>query len=169
MSRPTETCSYRARILENRKEIFLLLLAMEPLSTAASVIAVVGAASKSCKHLLIFFRGQINRASDLRHYMTSLEALHSTLENINSLLIKHNLQTEQTSELFANITKFLVDIHAAEKRLHVVNKTIVRGGLRSARSRLEWSFSTRKWLQEFFEKIVMWHIIFSSELQAIQL
>lgn len=141
---------------------------MEPLSAAGSILAVLGAI-KSCKRLLDFFREQTAQASDLRCYTTSLEALHSTLENIRSLLIKHNLQTEQTLKLFSNITRFLVDISAAEKKLNALSRTIGRGGVRSVWMRLEWSMSTKRWLEGFFKKVVIWQMIFASDLQAIQL
>ena len=143
--------------------------AMDPVSGVASIIAVLGAASEICKHLLILFREQSSRASDVQYYTTSLEALHGTLDNIKSLLTRHNLKTQQTSNLFSNLTYFLTDIQIAEKKLRPSNKATVRGGFHSAWSRLEWSFSTKRWLEVFSVKVNMWHMIFSYDLQAIQL
>ena len=142
---------------------------MDPVSGVASIIAVLGAASEICNHLVIFFREQSRRASDIQCYMASLEALHGTLENIKSLLTRHNLKTQQTSNLFSNLTNFSVDIQIAEKKLRLSNRATIRGGFHSAWSRLEWSFFTKRWLEVFFAKVNMWHIIFSYDLQAIQL
>lgn len=142
---------------------------MDPVSGVASIIAVLGAASEISKHLLTLFREQSSRASDVQCYTTSLEALHGTLDNIKFLLTRHNLKTQQTSNLFSNLTRFLVDIQIAEKKLRLSNKATVRGGFQSARSKLEWSFSTKRWLEIVFAKVNMWHIIFSYDLQAIQL
>ena len=113
------------------------------LSGAASIIAILGAAIVSSKQLVIFFRTQTNQASDVRYCCTCLEALHNTLENIRSLLIKHILKTEQTSRLSSNISRFLVDVGAVETKLKILKGFTGRGGMRSAWSRLEWSFSTK--------------------------
>lgn len=142
---------------------------MDPVSGVASIITLLGAASTVCKHLVIFLREQRNRASDLRCYTTSLDTLRGTLDNIKSLLTRHNLKTQQTSNLLSNLTRFLEDIHDAERTLRLASGATVRGGIHSTWSRLKWSTSTKRWLKNFFAKVNIWHMIFSYDLQAIQL
>ena len=54
----------------------------EPISSLASVITIAGSATESVTALLIFFRRFRNAPTQVHHWLTMLESLHSTLSSL---------------------------------------------------------------------------------------
>lgn len=141
---------------------------MDPFSTTANAIAVIGITCKTCQSLYYFFSEISDAPKDVRQHFQALQSLGSVLSNIQVLFAHSEVQPHVSVEFKACLRECIADVHTVETKVCKVNSSFQKGRLHRTWARLKWSSSTDHWLGKFFDRIQTYHTIFSLELITIQ-
>ena len=137
---------------------------MDALSGAAGILAVLEATCKSSKFIHHFFQSIIDGPSEVQHSYHTIQALLNTLLDLQSLCRVSELDTQQTGRLLTNTKQYLVDVQAAEKRINRIDQQFAARGFRRTWTRIQWALGNNPWLNKFFERVKLWHIILTGDL-----
>ena len=141
---------------------------MDPLSAAASVVGLLSVAGNSCKSVLVFFRSFSDAPADIQSQYVSIQSLQTTFTALGTLYA--NLPTSEQSNhgLAAKTTVFLGKIEVIEDKIRLSNAMLSRGTIHRTWARIKWSLAADRWLEKFFDGLIIWNIVFSNEVAAVQ-
>lgn len=141
----------------------------DPLSVSVSVLTLVGIAGESCQHLFNFLRTVSEAPKEVQRQIATLQALASTLRNIESLGKDDCAGVGFTSEFRVRIDECMVDLHAIESRIRKVNDQMEGGKTRRTWARLKWSLTADLWLNKFFARVQIYQASFALDLLTLQM
>lgn len=148
----------------------------EPLSSTASVIAVVVCAAESTEFLFRFFRDTSRVPETVRQLHKALKSLHITLTALQDAGTTSNSHVQFSSHLRQRLRECLTHFEAWSSKIARIDSEIDQ----SRSNRHQWERKTRrswqkvKWLiageqefSHFLETIKLYHAEFSLELLTL--
>lgn len=144
----------------------------DPLSSAASLIAVLGFSLQSCKYLVGFFQGIAGAPTHVRHNVLWLQALHSTLSELHGLskdIHFHCAHIELPSGFNARIEECKTDLLETESRIRRVSQNLQGTRMLQTWTRVKYSFAADQWLANFFRRLQTYHTVFTLDLMTTQM
>lgn len=134
----------------------------DPLSVAASVLAVAGCAAKSCEYIYKALRLVSEAPNDLQHHITALQALQSTFTGIVALENDVRITALITPELKARLHACMLDLQAMERHANSLHARIEEGRARRMWAKMRGSaVEQRQTLKGHLRRIESYHMNFS--------
>lgn len=126
----------------------------EPLSGAASILAVLNLAAQSCGCLYDFFRSFLDASEDLRHYAVTLQALQSAFTRISALETEFSDPHLSTPDFHFRMQECMLDLQALEALIKPAQNRYDRDSARKIWARMRWaSVDQKAKLRRRLEKI----------------
>ena len=142
----------------------------DPLSVAASVLAVAGFTAKSCECLYKALRLFSEAPNDLQHHVTAIQALQSTFAGIAALENDAPDAGLITPELKARLQACMLDLQAMERLARAFHAQLEEGRTRRAWAKMRWSSThQRHTLERHLSRIESYHISFSLDLLLLNM
>lgn len=142
----------------------------EPLSVAASVVAVAGFAAKSCECLYKTLRRFSEAPKDLRNHITAVQALQSTFAGIAALENDASIAELITPEFKARLHACVLDLRAIERLAKSFHAQLEEGRARRTWAKLRWSLpNQRQTLKTHLSRIESYHMNFSLDLLLLDM
>jgi hypothetical protein len=142
---------------------------MDPISATASVLALLTAATDSCKFLSKNIRTIYNAPVDIQAQCDIIEAMLATLTRISVLWKDLPPPIAVSSELSQKLTSFVEEIEDVKISMKQLSKSLTRGSVHGAIVRIKWTAFGTDRLSRFMKRTIHWNSIFSNEIQAIQM
>ena len=142
---------------------------MDRLSAVANVLSVLEAACNSTQFIYKFFQSITNGPSEIQDRCDAIQALRSSLMNLQSLCRTSELERQQVAVLLANTEKCLGDVQAAEKQIIQIENNLAINGIHRTWTIVRWALDRNTWLDRFFERLKMWQSIFTRDLVMLHL
>lgn len=142
----------------------------DPLSVAASVLAVAGFAAKSCECLYTTLRLFSEAPEDLQHHITGVQALQSTFAGIVALEKDAPNAALFTQEFKFRLQACIADLEAMEKRAKSFHAQLEEGRARRTWAKIRWSSADqRQRLKSHLSRIKSYHMSFSLDLLLLDM
>jgi Fungal N-terminal domain of STAND proteins len=142
----------------------------EPLSIAASVLAVAGFAANSCECLYKTLRLLSEAPKDLQHHLTAVQALRSTFAGIAALEKEVPVAELITPEIKARLHACMLDLQAIERLAKSFHAQLEEGRVRRTWAKMRWSsLDQRRTLKSHLSRIESYHMNFSLDLLLINM
>ena len=142
----------------------------DPLSVAASVVAVAGFAVKSCECLYKTLRLFSEAPDDLQHHVTNIQALQSTFAGIVALESDAPNAALITPELKARLQACMLDLQAMERLAKSFHAQLEEGRARRTWAKMRWSSThQRQTLKRHLSRIESYHMSFSLDLLLLNM
>jgi hypothetical protein len=146
---------------------------MDPLSATASVLALIEGTSKSAKYIYCFFRNVVDMPLEVKNYCVSIQALTSTLTEIQTLWCTGNFEPQQTTQftqLSQSVRECLADVQVAEKRIGRIEKDLKAKKARRTWTKVKYGLIKEgPWLEKFFGRVRMWNNFLTYNLVLLQM
>jgi Fungal N-terminal domain of STAND proteins len=143
---------------------------MDPLSAAASVVALLDAACKSSKLIYSFFRDIVDGPSVVQNHCIFLQVLQGSLTQLREICAIVELQNEHAMKLRTNVNQCLKDLKIAERRIIMVDRNMKSGNMRRTWALVRWAlFKGDPSIDNFFSRMKMWQSTFACDLMLLQL
>ena len=148
----------------------------EPLSSTASVLAIIACAAESTKVLLKFFRNISRVPENVRHLHVALKSLHITLTSLHDASTRSSSNLHFSSHLRHRLRECLIHLEAWSSKIAKVDNAIDkdRPSCHQWKHKTQRSWQKVKWLlageqdiSHFLEIIRLYHTEFSLELLTI--
>ena len=145
----------------------------EPLSTAASTIAVVGFAAESSKLVFRFFHDLAHMPAYLHDSFLALNSLHVTLDHLQEHGARPNAKYRFSAHFCDRINECLKDLKAFEVQIAEIDAIFGRkaalkrdwnGKARRSWERMRWLIVGEQETKRFLEKIKIYQNEFFLEL-----
>jgi hypothetical protein len=140
---------------------------MDPISTVASVVTLLGAAGGSCKFFYEFIYDIIEAPVEIRACNTRLESLDCTLSTLLQIYSSLPQDTPVDTILIIRIQEFLDETKAVQGRVGAISSWTSLGRGQRMRARCRWLATDRR-LQKFFASLEQWNTVFSQAMLAVQ-
>lgn len=143
----------------------------DPLSIAASLIAVLGLAGGVCRQLSDYFNRIAKVPTTVQHCSAWLATLASTFDKIQLLGSEIHLlnQPIQLPEGFHHrLNECTADLQAIERRVDRIRKNLGRNRALRTWARVKYTMLDEQCLQEFFQRLQMYQSMFSLDFVIVQ-
>jgi hypothetical protein len=142
---------------------------MDPLSVSASVITLLAAATTSCRALSSLYH-ETSRATENASASSALfHALLSHFAQLEVICRALPASSIVMLELHQRLCVFLRDIKNDALAIESVRKEMTRSRVRRTLANIKWTTTTHDRSEKFLEKLHAWNVIFSNNLQVIQM
>lgn len=148
----------------------------DPLSTTASVVAVVGFAAESSKTIFKVFRGFTSMPANVQESMQSLKSLQITMTNLQQSGLKLDPNHKFSSHFCSRLNECLKDLNAFKIKIAKIEaqfgskrtrKHNLEGKVRRSCERIRWMLKDEQEIVKFFDKVKIYYIEFSLELSTL--
>lgn len=149
----------------------------EPLSTIASILAVLGFAAESSKIILKICRGVSSMPNDVCQSLQSLQSLHEIMANLQKTGANLGSSRNFPAHLCARLGEYLEDLKQFEAKLNRIHTKIGKKAHKHeweekvimSWQRIRWALKGEEEIRRFFEKMKLYHIEFSMALLTLLL
>ena len=142
----------------------------DPLSSTASILALVNLAAQSSGCLYNFFRSFSEASEDLRHHANTLQALQSSFIAISALWDEISDPTIFVPGFQARMQECLLDLQALERLIKSTRIRCEGDGIERIWARLRWaSVDQKAKLKRYLEKIETHRDTFSLDLMLVNM
>lgn len=150
----------------------------DPLSVAASVVAVAGFAAESSKTIFRFFHGMSSASQDVRHSILALQSLHATLTNIQEIGAKLPANYSFPSNLRSRLHECIGELKTFEAKIKKIDSDLQEkknlrndweGKAKRSLKRLKWLLIADQQTAKFLVRMNSYHNEFSLDLLALLL
>lgn len=144
---------------------------MDPVSVAANVIALLSAATVTCRVLCELTAGVAGAGDSVRADLTSISALQTTLGSLHNALENLPPPITATDKLLRHLQDFLTESQDVERSMGQLGTLLAPGSRRGHRAvaSVKWAVAGEKKLKAFLARALFWNTIFSNELQIVQM
>lgn len=148
----------------------------EPLSTTASVMAVIGFAAESSKLMFRSFHGAASMPARVHEFSVALKALNVTLTNLRQTGTKLDPKYSFPAHFCSRLNECLDDLRSFEAKLKKIDvifgkknqkKYAWDGKPRRMRERIRWQLLGEQEMGRFWEKMKLYQSEFSLELLCL--
>ena len=145
---------------------------MDPLSTTASSITVIGVLGQSCLLVFKFLRDALNAPKDVRHHLDILEAFYKDYKGLRDSYVLHARNVpafELTPDFYARAAAWKTDFDLIETKLRQADEELDKDVYTRTLARTKWSISSEHWLRKALGRVQDHHNIFTRELLQLQM
>lgn len=137
----------------------------DPFSVTASVLTVISAATQTCETLAKFFRSFRDASKDIEHYLSTLQALQSTLASIAQLEKETSSQHLITKELQGRLAKCGVHLQAIENLVRLFYDKLGTSRADNLWVKMKWSTTLqRQKIEKHMARVESHCMMFSLDL-----
>ena len=142
----------------------------DPLSSTASILALVNLAAQSSGWLYSFFRSYSEASEDLRHHANTLQALQSSFIGISTLQHQISDPTIFVPGFQARMQECMLDLQALEKLIKSSRIRCQGDNLERIWARLRWaSVDQKAKVKRYLERIERHRDAFSLDLVLVNM
>lgn len=141
---------------------------MDPLSSTASTIAIIGFAGRTCQYLYEFLNTVSHAPKEIQQHASMLKALSSTLAAIENLSQHLPADVALSSEFCVQLSECMTDFRVAEDKMKKLNERLDKGHMRRTWARVRW-FTSDQYLRSFFARMQVYHANFSLYLLTLNM
>ena len=143
---------------------------MDPVSFAASLLTLLGAAGATCEFVYNFILDISNVPDEIRLQAIKLRCLHQSISTLVSFYRRDDLPPELQLDPFLerNVRNFLDNVRGVEAKFQNSSARLDRSRTCHLLEKLTWLSSDRQ-LRKFYSSLDDWMIIFSTAVSTTEL
>jgi hypothetical protein len=143
---------------------------MDPVSVAASLLTLLGAAGATCEFVYNFILDIADIPDEIRSQAIKLQCLHQSISTLLDIYRRDDLPPELQIDPFLerNIRIFLDDVRKVETKIQSSSQRLDGSRTRRLWERLTWLSSDRR-LRKFYGSLDDWIKIFSTTVSTTNL
>lgn len=143
---------------------------MDPVSFAASLLTLLGAAGATCEFTYNFILDISDVPDEIRSHAIKLRCLHQSISTLMNLYGRDDLPPEMQLDPFLerNVRHFLDNVRVVETKFRNSSVRLDRSRTRHLLERLKWLSSDRQ-LRKFYSSLDDWILIFSAAVSTTKL
>ena len=142
---------------------------MDPLSSTASAITVLGLLTQSTIFTARFLHEYRDASVEIKHYHTTLENFRGCLMDMQALYSENAHIIELTPVVSTQIAECMADFVAMEAKIRKARCALERDKYTRTWARLKWSLLSEQWFRNFFDRIQNYQSLFTFQLVTLQM